>query len=144
LAARLARSAPGQDTRSGQGALARRHTDGPLRAALLKTTVTCEAWRRSHDAPSSFLLQELRLFVGPKTRSLVPDTDTGIGPIPPVTVFRVKAYSGGVLPWVGSRSPDGWDQIPYRPGGWVLHQPPWSFGFDSQTRGTRENRRTLC
>ena len=40
-------------------------------------------------------------------------------------------------PWVGSRSPDGWDQIPYRPGGWVLHQPPWSFGFDSQTRGTR-------
>ena len=46
--------------------------------------------------------------------------------------------------WVGSRSPDGWDQIPYRPGGWVLHQPPWSFGFDSQTRGTRENRRTLC
>ena len=47
-------------------------------------------------------------------------------------------------PWVGSRSPDAWDQIPYRPGGWVLHQPPWSFGFDSQTRGTRENRRTLC
>jgi len=37
-------------------------------------------------------------------------------------------------PWVGSRSPDGWDQIPYQPGGWVLHQPPWSFGFDSQTR----------
>ena len=25
-----------------------------------------------------------------------------------------------------------------------MHQPPWSFGFDSQTRGTRENRRTLC
>jgi hypothetical protein len=24
-------------------------------------------------------------------------------------------------------------------GGWDLHQPPWSFGFDSQTRGTREN-----
>ena len=48
-------------------------------------------------------------------------------------------------PWVGSRSPDGWE-IPsgYRPGGWVLHQPPLSFGFDSQTRGTRENRRTLC
>jgi hypothetical protein len=48
------------------------------------------------------------------------------------------------LPWVGSRSPYGWDQIPYQPGGWVLHQSPWSFGFDSQTRGTRENRRTLC
>ena len=47
-------------------------------------------------------------------------------------------------PWVGSRSPDGWDQIPYRPGGWVLHQPPWSFGFDSQTRGTRENRAPPC
>jgi hypothetical protein len=45
--------------------------------------------------------------------------------------------------WVGSRSPDGWDQIPRWAGGWVLHQPPWSFGFDSQTRGTRENRRTL-
>ena len=39
-------------------------------------------------------------------------------------------------PWVGSRSPDGWDQIPYRAGGWILHQPPWSFGFDSQTRGS--------
>jgi hypothetical protein len=35
----------GQDTRSGQGALVRRHTDGPLWAALLKTTVMCEAWR---------------------------------------------------------------------------------------------------
>ena len=32
-------------------------------------------------------------------------------------------------PWVGSRSPEGWDQIPYRLGGWVLHQPPWSFGL---------------
>ena len=47
-------------------------------------------------------------------------------------------------PWVGSRSSDGWDQIPYGPGGWVLHQSPWSFGFDSQTKGTRENRRNLC
>jgi hypothetical protein len=30
---------------------------------------------------------------------------------------------------------------PYRPGGWILHQTLWSFasGFDSQTRGTREN-----
>jgi hypothetical protein len=39
---------------------------------------------------------------------------------------------------VGIRSPDvmGW---------WLgLHQPPWSFGFDSQTRGTRENRATPC
>ncbi len=47
-------------------------------------------------------------------------------------------------PWVGSRSPDGWDQIPRWAGGWVLHQPPWSFGFDSQTRGTRENRAPPC
>ena len=31
----------------------------------------------------------------------------------------------------------------WRVGGWVLHQPPWSFGFDSQSRGTRENRRTV-
>jgi hypothetical protein len=47
LAAQLkARSAPGQDSRSGHGALARRHTDGPLWAALLKTTVMCKAWRR--------------------------------------------------------------------------------------------------
>ena len=48
------------------------------------------------------------------------------------------------LPWVGSRSPDGWDQIPRWAGGWGLHQPPWSFGFDSQTRGTRENRAPPC
>jgi hypothetical protein len=43
-----------------------------------------------------------------------------------------------------SRSPDGWDQIPRWAGGWFLHQPPWSFGFDSQTRGTRENRAPPC
>jgi hypothetical protein len=52
-AARSARSVPGQDTRSGQGALARRHTDGPLWAALLKTTVMCEAWRRHTIAPQN-------------------------------------------------------------------------------------------
>jgi hypothetical protein len=58
-------------------------------------------------------------------------TDSGPGPAPP---------------WVGvgSRSPDGWDQIPRWAGGWVLHQSPWSFGFDSQTRGTRENRAPPC
>jgi hypothetical protein len=43
-------------------------------------------------------------------------------------------------PRVGSRSPDGWDQIPRWTGGWV-HQSPWSFGFDSQTRGTEETGR---
>ena len=25
-----------------------------------------------------------------------------------------------------------------------MHQPPWSFGFDSQTRGARENRAPPC
>ena len=86
--------------RSGQGALARRHTDGPLWAALLKTTATCEAWRR-RTILLLILLELLRLFAGPRARSLVPDTDTGTGPIvtpiPPVTVFRVKDYIGGVL-----------------------------------------------
>jgi hypothetical protein len=37
----------------------------------------------------------------------------------------------------------GWAPDPRRAGGSVLHQPPWSFGFDSQTRGTRGNRRPL-
>jgi hypothetical protein len=60
LAARSAiRSLPGRDTRSGQGALARRHTDGPLCAALLKTTVMCEAWRRRTSAPPGFFLDFL-------------------------------------------------------------------------------------
>ena len=97
-AARSARSAPGQDTRSGQGALARRHTDGPLRAALLKTTVTCEAWRQSLVLLPS-CSKSCDLFASPRTN---PDTDTGTGPIPPVTVFRVKAYSGGVLARAGT------------------------------------------
>ena len=40
---------------------------------------------------------------------------------------------------VGIRSPDGWA------GWWLgLHLPPWSFGFDSQTRGTRENGAPPC
>jgi hypothetical protein len=49
-------------------------------------------------------------------------------------------------PWVGSRSPDGWDQILRWAGGWLLHQPPWSFGFDSQTSGTNQGKQgaTLC
>ena len=43
--------------------------------------------------------------------------------------------------WVGSRSPVVWDQM----GWWLgLHQPPLSFWFDSQTRGTRENRAPPC
>jgi hypothetical protein len=45
-----ARSATGQDTRSGQGALACRHTDGLIRAALLKTTVRCEGLVRRRSS----------------------------------------------------------------------------------------------
>jgi hypothetical protein len=93
------RSAPGQDTRSGQGALARRHTDGPLRAALLKTTAMCKAWRLMHYArlpsdPSRTLFQQLISF---SHYNSVLDTDTGTGPIPSITVSGVNAYSGGVL-----------------------------------------------
>ena len=82
-----------RDMRSGQGALARRHTDGPLWSPLLKTTATCEVWRR-RTIVLWILLQLLRPFTSPR---IIPDTDTGTGPIPPVTVFRVKAYIGGVL-----------------------------------------------
>ena len=53
---------------------------------------------------------------------------------------KINTPKSKAPPWVGSRSPDGWDQIPRWAGGWVFHQPPWSFGFDSQARGTRENR----
>ena len=93
------RSAPGQDTRSGQGALARRHTDGPLRAALLKTTAMCKAWRLMHYArpppdPSRTLFQQLISF---SHYNSVLDTYTGTGPIPSITVSGVNAYSGGVL-----------------------------------------------
>jgi hypothetical protein len=94
--ARSARSVPGQDTRSGQGALARRHTDGPLWAALLKTTVMCEAWRRHTVAAPN----PSRTADRPKPNSpynWVLDTDTGTGPIPSITVSKVNAYSGGVL-----------------------------------------------
>jgi len=83
--------------RSGQGALARRHTDGPLRAALLKTTVMCEVWRRHTIAPPlDPLLLELRRTTLRSYNSVL-DTDTGTGPKPSITVSRVNAYSGGVL-----------------------------------------------
>jgi hypothetical protein len=95
-AARSARSAPGRDTRSGQGALDRRHTDGPLWAALLKTTVMCEAWRRTIAPPDPSRTSATSGDFG-QSWSQVPDTDTGTGPIPPVTVSRVQACSGGVL-----------------------------------------------
>jgi hypothetical protein len=54
------------------------------------------------------------------------------------TRSRSRAMSGGAA-FVSSCAQDD------TPMGWWLglHQPPWSFGFDSQTRGTRENRRTL-
>jgi hypothetical protein len=73
-AARLARSAPGRDTRSGQGALARRHTDGPLWAALLKTTVMCKAWRRctTHLGILLELVQLLATSASARGKSLIP------------------------------------------------------------------------
>jgi hypothetical protein len=92
-----ARSAPGRDTRSGQGTLARRHTDGQLWAALLKTTVMCETWRPRTIAPQILLELVQLLATSASPRAKVPDTDTGTGPIPPVTVSRVKVYLGGVL-----------------------------------------------
>jgi len=49
---------------------------------------------RSQPPVLFFCCEKLCLFVGPKTN---PDPDTGTAPIPPVTVLRVKAYSGGVL-----------------------------------------------
>ena len=56
--------------------------------------------RRVAEARLSFrsFLNCCDLFASPRTN---PDTDTGTGPIvtpiPPVTVFRVKDYIGGVL-----------------------------------------------
>jgi hypothetical protein len=52
------------------------------------------------------------------------------------------ALSPRVQPGRPRPDPLGGFQIPRVrwAGGWFLHQPPWSFGFDSQTRGTRENR----
>jgi hypothetical protein len=47
----------------------------------------------THDAPSDPFSNSCDYSQVIK----VPDTDTGTGQIPPVTVFRVKAYSGGVL-----------------------------------------------
>ena len=85
----------------GRGVLARRHIDGPLCAALLKTTIMCKARRRctTLDLLGSLSTSSSRLFG--QTPILpynwVLDTDTGTGPIPPVTVSRVNAYSGGVL-----------------------------------------------
>jgi hypothetical protein len=42
------------------------------------------------------LVQLLATSASPRVKSLIL-IDTGTGPITPVTVFRVKAYSGGVL-----------------------------------------------
>jgi hypothetical protein len=54
----------------------------------------------------------------------------------PVLKYRVSHGSQPSPDWVDSRSPLGW---------WLgLHQPPLSFGFDSQTRGTWENRAPPC
>ena len=66
----------------------------------------------------------------------------------PVFKYRVphgSLFSDGSCPalgglqiplCLGSDPPMGW---------WLgLHQPPWSVGFDSQTRGTRENGAPPC
>ena len=81
------------------GSRSQRHTDGPLRAALLKTTAMCKARRLMHYArppsdPSRTLFEQLSSF---SHYNSVLDTDTGTGPIPSITVSRVNAYSGGVL-----------------------------------------------
>ena len=92
--------------REWAGALARRHTDGPLWAALLKTTVMCKAWCRCTTL-LGILLEILLLVCFGQTPiqpyNWVLDTDTGTGPIPPVMVSRVNAYSGGAL----ARLPEG-------------------------------------
>jgi hypothetical protein len=69
---------------------------------------------------------------------------TGRHPVFKYRVQQLVPHGSHAPPWVGSRSPDGWDQIPRWAGGWVLRKPPWSVGFDSQTRGTRENRAPPC
>ena len=56
---------------------------------------------------------------------------------PPLFPPRPQANSfvmGTAVINTHTRSPDGWDQIPRWAGGWActLHQPAWSFGFDSQ------------
>jgi hypothetical protein len=60
-------------------------------------------------------------------------------PPPPAHSFRIGPAvknTHTVSPWVGSRSQLVW---------WLgLHQTPWSFGFNSQMRGTKENRDTPC
>ena len=50
----------------------------------------------THDCSFRSLLHELRLGSFSHYNSVL-DTDTGTGPIPPITVSRVNAYSGGVL-----------------------------------------------
>ena len=87
----------GQGTRSGQGALARRHTDGPLRAALLKTTLRCEGLG-ARSQPPSFLACFFSNESSIRRRVLIT--------LLPVYWYRSntachgvwsKAYSGGVL-----------------------------------------------
>ena len=88
-----ARSAPGQDTRSGQGG-SRSQTrftqdDGYVRG------VAADALRLfgSSSTSSSRLFGQTPIL----PYNWVLDTDTGTGPIPPVSVSRVNAYSGGEL-----------------------------------------------
>ena len=82
-------STPRQDTRSGQGALARRHTDGSLWAALLKTTVMCEAWRRRMIAPPDPSHELLRQLIGQTQFSFITGSSIPI-PIPVPGQYRLS------------------------------------------------------
>ena len=84
------RSAPKQEARSGQGALARRHTDGPLRAALLKTTLRCEGL----DPIATFCSDSLRCSKSSDCSWVLKLGPWYLVPILPVTVLRVKSIAG--------------------------------------------------
>jgi len=73
--------------RSGQGALARRHTDGPLWAALLKTTVMYKAWRRCTTLLG--ILLELFLLVCSAKPQFFLITGSSI-PIPVPSQYRLS------------------------------------------------------
>ena len=92
FAARLTRSSAirRQETRSGQGALARRHTDGPLRAALLKTTLRCDGL----DPIATFCSDSFRCSKSSDCSWVLKLGPWYLVPILPVTVLRVKPIAG--------------------------------------------------
>ena len=80
-------------------------------------------------------------------RSLVRDGQTG-PQRPRASAGRLSEHMSSTLPLPPrgqlyqrhSSNTHTPDHIPRWAGGWVLHQPPWSFG----SRGTRENRAPPC